>query len=716
RYELIKRISDKFGVEEIEAGVFVDSIFGYMVTAFKKGKKINIPEFGKFNIISKTIDGVRQRYVIFSPAKNFADAINKNFSDLEPIVVNAFNVKHKEILKVKEIIPESDDEEYLYFEFDSSAEEMQNEVSSGAIILTEEVFVKDEEPEQESVIEEKSQEEITAASLISGDVFVKEEEQEQDSLIEEKLQEEEITAASLISGDVFVREEEAEQESVIEEITKAEENQSSEVIMDSKTEQSIFTDINPIIDDEIISETTAEDIIFNEEIAANVISHQTIFADNPIDIILPEGIPLPEFTENPEEQIAENEKIIDEVNHTTSLSIRVTLKDDMNVENIKEEILDILVRREEIIRELNVFNTTAEADTKQEDVITPDTEISGFPKFEDLFGSDDKPEIPQKPEAKEVPESEDDSNKLFTELEKRIRELDELSKKQEDIKKAKTTAPMSQEMQIFGKLIDDSRVIEGEKLKEEPHTEIIIPETEPEKEYVEPKSLSEALQDTKLDGIIEHLKPEDDIKSYDDIFRKSDSQFTPQFSVEQEEKNTQGRFFKIFLYVFFVFLLTAFSFYIYKTMFTKSSGNQAADTSGFKKIDSVRALLKHASDSIAGTDNTSLTAEDESGQTESVEVKDINGVIYREIGKKIYIQNKVMDDLSEASDLELKLKSNNLNCIVEGATKIDSGLEYRVLVGPFKSIEEAIEYYEKHKVILNFMQIINPGQPKLLVF
>ena len=683
RYELIKRISDKFGVEEIEAGVFVDSIFEYMVTAFKKGKKINIPEFGKFNIISKTIDGIRQRYVIFSPAKNFADAINKNFSDLEPIVVNAFNVKHKEILKVKEIIPESDGEEYLYFEFDSSAEETQDEINTGAIILTEDVFVKEEEPEQESVIEEKPQEEITDGSLISGDVFVKEE---------------------------------AEQESVIEEITKAEENQSSEVIMDSKTEQSIFTDINPIIDDEIISETTAEDIIFNEEIAANVISHQTIFADNPIDIILPEGIPLPEFTENPEEQIAENEKIIDEVNRTTSLSIRVNLKDDMNIDNIKEEILDILIRREEIIRELNVFNTTAEADTKQEDVITPDTEIPGFPKFEDLFGSDDKPEIPQKPEAKEVPESEDDSNKLFTELEKRIRELDELSKKQKEIKKTKTTAPMSQEMQIFGKLIDDSRVIEEENLKEKPHTEIIIPETEPEKEYVEPKSLSEALQDTKLDGIIEHLKPEDDIKSYDDIFRKSDSQFTPQFSVEQEEKNTQGKFFKIFLYVFFVFLLTAFSFYIYKTMFTKSSGNQAADTSGFKKIDSVRALLKHASDSIAGTDNTSLTAEDESGQTESVEVKDINGVIYREIGKKIYIQNKVMDDLSEASDLELKLKSNNLNCIVEGATKIDSGLEYRVLVGPFNSIEEAMEYYEKHKVILNFMQIINPGQPKLLVF
>jgi hypothetical protein len=386
----------------------------------------------------------------------------------------------------------------------------------------------------------------------------------------------------------------------------------------------------------------------------------------------------------------------------------------MSVENIKEEIFDILVRREEIIKELNALNINTEI--KQEELITPDTETHIIPITEDLFCSEEKPEIPQESAVTKVPLTEDDSGELFAELEKRIRELDELSRKQEEIKKAETTAPMSQEMQIFGKLIDESHIIEEETLKEEQQAEIIIHETEPEKEYVEPKSLSDALQDIKLDGIIEHLNPDDDVKSYDDIFRKSDSQFTPQFSVEHEEKNSQGRFFKIFLYVFFIFLLTAFSFYIYKTMFTKSSDNQVVDTIGFKKIDSVRALLKQASDSISKTDTTSLIAEDESGQTESVEVKDLYGVIYRELGKKIYIQNKVLDDLSEANDLELKLKSNNLNCIVEGATKIDNGLEYRVLVGPFINIEEAMDYYEKHKVVLNFIQVMNPGKPNLLVF
>jgi Bacterial DNA-binding protein/SPOR domain len=715
RFELIKRISEQFGVEEIDAGVFVDGIFGSMITAFKKGKKINIPEFGKFNVVNKTFDGIRQRYVVFSPAKNFADAINKNFSDLEPIVVNAINVKHKEILKVKEVIAETDDEEYLYFEFDSSGEEIQFE-------------------------------EYPVVSPVSEEVFVKKEETEPESVTEEIRQEEAIPAQVLLSEEVFVKEEEPEPEPVPEENAEVSEKPPAEVILDSKTEQSIFTDLKPVIEDENVIDTKPVENIFNEEIAADVISHQTVFADNPIDIILPEGIPLTKFTENPEEQIAENEKVIDEVNHTTSLSIRVNLKDDMNTDNIKEEIFDILVRREEIIKELNVYNTFA--DTSHDDIIipvTPVTEIpkyedlkkdsedkpeiietpdihevqdkTDFPNFEDLFGSFDKPSVPPESETKEIPKTEDDSDALFTELEKRIRELDELAKKKEELKKIDISSPMSQEMQIFGKLIDDTHVEKKVPEKHEALPEIIIHEPVPEKvESVEPKSLSDALQNMKLDGIIEHLEPDEEVNSYNDVFKNSEHQFKPQFTVEPEEKNTQGKFFKGFLYFFFIFLLAAFSFYIYKTMFTKSSGNQVVDTIGFKKIDSVRALLKKTSDSIEKSDPVNLSAEDDSGQTESVEVKNLYGVIYRQLGKRIYIQNKVFDDLAAANELELKLKSNNLNCLVEGTTKIDNGLEYRVLVGPFKNIEEAMDYYEKHKVILNLIQIMHPSQPNLLVF
>ena len=657
RYELIKRISDKFGVEEIEAGVFVDRIFGAIVEAFKKGKKINIPEFGKFNVTYKTVDGVKQRYVSFSPAKNFADSVNKNFSDLEPLVVNAFNVKNKELLKVKEIFPERDEEEYLYFEFVSSVDETDLEDIPDAGLITEKISNEDLPVIEDVPVIEESPEKIPD-----------------------------------------------------DEITEIAEEPRETATLNSLVDQDVFTESAPVIEDEINEEAKTEEIKFDEETVATVISQQTVFADNPVDIILPEGLLLKDFNENPEEQIAENEKIIEEVNNISSLSIRVILKDDMNIDNIKEEIFDILVRREEIIKELKSYDIPEEV--KNEEVRT-------IPEIEEAIRKPEEPaEIIEEPVIKESPKVEDDSSDLFAELEKRIKELDELSHK-EEVLKADLKAPMSQEMQIFGKLIDDAKPEIKEEELHEIFSEIIIHDPVPEVKYEEPKSLADALQDIKLDGVIEHMdaaQGDAGVKSYDDIFSKKEHQFVPQYAVAPEEKMSQGKFFKIFLYLFFIFLLSAFSFYIYKTMFTKSTGNQVVDTIGVQRLDSVRALLKKTADSTAKKDTSKMIAEEESGQTESVEKKNLYGVIYRELGNKIYIQNKVLDDLNVANELEAKLKSNNLNCIIEGATKIDNGLEYRVLVGPFVNLEEAMAYYENHKVILNFIQIMHSNRPNLLVF
>jgi hypothetical protein len=452
--------------------------------------------------------------------------------------------------------------------------------------------------------------------------------------------------------------------------------------------------------------------VFDEDIDENVVKQQTVFADG-IQTL------LSEYSVYPEEQILENEKVIEEVEKTDTSSVRINLKDDLNFDNIKEEIFDILVKREEILRELNALNTGI--GITPDDSIQDDT-VNYFPEIPIAVKV---PESKEQPEFEEAPKAEDDSAEIYTELEKRIRELDELSQIKAELDKVVPVSPQSQEMQIFGKLIDDGHT--EDKVVDEGISipDIIIHEPEPEpevkvkEEYIEPKSLADALEDIKLDGIIEHMeavKDDDEVKSYDDIFRKSDTQFTPQFTVEPEKEHTQGRFFKMFLYVFFVFLLIAFSFYIYKTLFVKSTSNQAADTTGIEKIDSVRAFLKKVDDSIAKNDNTNLTAEDNTDQTESLEIKDLYGVIYRELGGRIYIQNKVFTDLNDAEEMEIKLKTNNLKCRIEGATKVDSGLEYRVLVGPFNRIEEAMEYYEKNKVVLNFIQIMDPNKPNLLVF
>jgi len=757
RFELIKRVSEQFGVEEIDAGVFVDRIFESMISAFNKGKRINIPEFGKFNLNNKIVDGVRQRYVVFSPAKNFNDAVNKNFSDLEPLLLNAYNVRKNEILKVKEILPNDNEEDYLYFEFDSTEEEIE------AVEETEVVAVADAAAEETAAVEEIVAVEETVAVAVA--VAVEETVAvavavEETVAVEEIVADEETVAvavADAVADETAAIEEtvagtveetavveKTTEEEIKEEIPELDKLFQIESSVNSDTEQNIFTEIEPIITEDIDEGIKQEQSIFEEEIDNSILNQQTVFASLD-DIVSQERIPLSEvperseeetpeeeeisdevvnITPNAEEQIVKNKKVIEEVENISPLSVRVNLKDDMNIDNIKEEIFDILVKREEIIRELNAFNTSFEIRRDESKSNIPDENIiethkaDNIVKPEDIFESKEIPKIEETPKIDGIPKIEDDRDNIFAELEKRIRELDELSQNKEEIKKVDLNSPISQEMQIFGKLIDDTHVVNKEAYELKGFEEIIIHDTIPEVESSEPKSLSDALQDVKLDGVIEHMdinKDEDGVKSYDDIFRKSENQFIPQFSVESEEKHTQGRFFKIFLYLFFIFLLTAFSFYIYKTMFTNSTSNQVADTIGLSKIDSVRALLKKANDSIAKKD-TSKIKEEEINQTESIEIKNMNGVVYRELRNKIYIQNKVVNDLNEASDLEIKLKYNNLNCIVEGATNIDNGLEYRILVGPFKSIEEAMEYYEKHKVVLNFIQIINPNKPNLLIF
>jgi nucleoid DNA-binding protein len=756
RYELIKRISRKFDVEETEAGIFVERIFESMVKAFENGKRINIPEFGKFNLTYKTVDGVRQRYVVFSPSKNFAETINRNFSDLEPLVVNAYSVKQKDELKVKEILPDENDEDYLYFQFYTDEEESVREEIPASNLPKEEVvsdtsLTKDETnlEEEEILLSDFPKEEVPDArrpkdetifheeEIIISDV-PKEEKFSEASLTKEEasLQEEEIILSDvpeedvydiiLINDDEFLKEEETivndiqeeEQELIkvfsentdINVYTETNDADIEQAERDTFQKQNIFEDVSDV------KEITLQQNVFDEDADENAVKHQTVFEDEKQTL-------LSEYSVFPEEQILENAKVIEEVEKIDPSSVRINLKDDLNFDNIKDEIFDILVKREEILRELNALNTGIEI---KPDVPKQDDKINYFPEIPIAVK---EPESKEPPKVEETPMPPDESSEIYTELEKRIRELDELSQIKAELEKVVPESPQSQEMQIFGKLIDDGRTEDRAGDEGISFPEIIIhdPVPEPEvevkaevkAEYVEPKSLADALEDIKLDGIIEHMeaiKDEDRVKSYDDIFRKSETQFKPQFTVEPEKEHTQGRFFKMFLYVFFVFLLIAFSFYIYKTLFVKSTSNQIADTSGIEKIDSVRAFLKKVDDSIAKNDNSSLATEDNTEQTESLEIKDLYGVIYRELGGKIYIQNKVFTDLNEAEEMEIKLKTNNLKCRIEGATKVDSGLEYRVLVGPFNRIEEAMEYYEKNKVVLNFIQIMDPNKPNLLVF
>jgi nucleoid DNA-binding protein len=85
---LIKKIASEFNVDEILVSEYFDSIFGTLAAAFIKNKNVNISEFGKFKVkTKKDEEGEKQKTVLFSPVKKFADDVNYNFSELMPVQI-----------------------------------------------------------------------------------------------------------------------------------------------------------------------------------------------------------------------------------------------------------------------------------------------------------------------------------------------------------------------------------------------------------------------------------------------------------------------------------------------------------------------------------------------------------------------------------------------------------------------------------------------------
>ena len=658
KIDLIKNIVNKFDVREIEAAEFVDNIFESISLSFKKGKNINIPEFGKFKVVNKTVDGIRQKYVTFSPVKNFADLVNEDFSDLEPQITKVYSLKNNATLKVREILPDGNDEDYLYFVFEDSVEiEGIDELSNELETSPEQILLKEEEYK-------------TKGQTVFQDDYINE-------------------IADL----------------------------------DVDTRQNVFVESNYNVSDEILK--------INDEL---IVSNDFIDTDTQTDSDIPfekdedaQDVFVPENQIDDDTFISDNkQQDIPQIKSPLVFSRKGIFEDDFGEEDVEKDILNLLVRREEILSEMKLYDSIPIS--AEETVSTPVTVDVVIPQ--DISEQIEKPEHKELIESKsedvieslDIPEpvaipKEDDI--LFSELEKRIKELDELAKTQDEILAGGVQIPQNAELQVFDKLIDDKPVIEELEpleplIRETP--EVIVEELMVEK--VEANSLTEALENIQSDDIIEHLAEEDkpdDVKSFDDVFKKKDKQFVPQFTVDEEKPNTQGRFFKVFLYVFFVFLVGAFAFYVYKSMFTKSNGNQVVDTVGLTKIDSVRQLLaKSKADSVSKLD-PSLRNNEDDNKGESVEVKNLNGVVYRELNNNIYIQNKVVDDINEANEIEVKLKLNNLSCRVEAIMTLENKLEYRVLVGPFDTMELALEYYELNKAVLNFIQILNPRKTNLLV-
>lgn len=542
--ELVRNIVNKFKVEEAHAASFVDNIFISMSDALTKGKNINIPEFGKFKIISKTKGGIKQRYVSFSPVRQFAESVNDNFNNLQSQILKASYLKNNEILTIRELMSDEDDEDYLRFVFDEEPEtKVTEEIPPGIISVS---------------------------------------------------------------------------------CSKVKEYSSVEKTPDDSTE------IIPK-DKNLNLGATAEEKDDTE----------TAF----------------------------------ELPHSRRKFLHV-LKDDFSNEDIYNDITGLVFNRNELLKELE--SSEAYSDVKKEeaslesellddDIIIPSSEESETKVAED--------EIIIPLESAEDKKSGMDEDKT-TESE------DLLEESSEDINKHHIPETSNVELRVFQKLLSDQ--------PSEQKDDISLEKSETEQDVIsfnEPATLNEALNNLQNENVIQPLDTIEnkEPKSFSEVFVNKEPQFGVKPEVPEEKKKPLNVFMKILIYTFFIACAAGISFFLYKTLFEKLESTGIIENLHLKNSDSIKNQF----------------ADDEHVKGESVLIENVNGNIFRKVDSFVYIENNVCENIGEASDKEAKLKSNLVSCRIEAFMTLDNVIQYRVLVGPFESLEKANQYNNENKSLLN---------------
>ncbi|MFA5011797.1 MAG: HU family DNA-binding protein [Ignavibacteria bacterium] len=542
--ELVRNIVNKFEVGEAEVASFVDNIFVSMSDALRKGKNINIPEFGKFKVISKTKEGIKQRYISFSPVRQFAESVNDNFNNLQPQITKARNLKSNEILTIRECMSDEDDEDYLRFIFD---EELDTQVT------------EETPPDIISVSDSNVNEDNSVAKTFNGST-------------------------------------------------------------------------------EIISEDA------------------TIFADS-ID-----------------EEKADTESAF-ELPHKQRRFLH-DLKDDFSTEDIDNEITDLIFKRDELLKELELSETSS--DVKEEET-SPESELSDddiiIPSSEESEPKVTEDDIIIPLETAEDKETGKDDDKT-------PESLDKPEESSEDINKHLIPETSNVELRIFQKLLSDQ--------PSEQKDDVLLKKSEQQQDVIssnEPATLTDALDNLQNENIIQPLDTSDnkEPKSFNEVFVSKEPQYGVKSVTPKEKKKPLSVFMKVLIYTFFIACAAGISFFLYKTLFENLASTGIIEN-----------LKLHNSDSLKNH-----FADDEHVKGESVLIENANGNIFRKIDPFVYIENNVCDNIGEASDKEAKLKSNLVSCRIEAFMTLDNVIQYRVLVGPFESLEIANQYNLENKSVLN---------------
>ncbi|MCX6163873.1 MAG: HU family DNA-binding protein [Ignavibacteriae bacterium] len=348
--ELIKKIAEEFDLEEIKVSEYFDNIFETLAITFAKNKNVNISEFGKFKVKTKlSEDGVKQKTVLFSPVKKFANDVNYNFNELSPVQIRVLDDKDRKFKVGDEEYSEDEVEEIILIDFDEERV-TESENPPEEILIPEETkqeILHEEIPREEKT--EKTEEEILIPEETVHEVS---EEIIPEEITEERKQEVipgESPVESQIKDRLEVKEESSEvfneRDKILRDLTKIrfpeikfedfdEKIELPEIISkDKKIVSEVISIIKPEVREEVIPHVTEEK---EEERTEKIEEPEIIDAEE--EII---SIALPEFTTEEKKEEIKTPK--------TSLELEA-------------ELLKMLDERKKILEEIKKLEDVSEDD------------------------------------------------------------------------------------------------------------------------------------------------------------------------------------------------------------------------------------------------------------------------------------------------------------------------------------------------------------------
>lgn len=684
--ELIRKVAVEFSADVSEVSKYFENIFETISTAFIKNKNVNIGEFGKFILRTKTDkDGIKIRNISFAPSKIFAIDVNNNFSELKPVKIRTLTEKE---LAEKYYEPENADEIILIESDGEIVEKETTEIKSDIYLklsqkLKKSFYREPEEdrielspPEEEPRIDE-DRDALEAAILAYNE-----------SIKLEKTDTEIIDKEEILQGSVFIEEAVKAEDITQPEKTLQEEPEDEYTTFTKQKEpveklQNIFPDSDKLLielqniknsfEDENSREETDElQLALNQDVFEiedyGLAGEKTEQIETP-----PEHIDEKKLEEELQKMLEEREKILAEIRRIEKSSQKKDDSDNLILSAPKEpaDIQDVQSKPDENKEDdvIDSVDLKTIEESGQESAITKINEeyLKSFDLTDlELKGSDFRTE----------------SELKLSEIENPERQISD-----ERIEDSLSTDLYTGDLKTVSDKVEDLPPITGQEEEIETFQERYDRLFKKTGEVNIPERLSDAFVDIKLsNGFImkdkKNMPDEQNIRNYNDIFKPVESINTKSIisvkeenleSKKPEKKKSMNKILIPLLLILVIAVIIMFAAQPKQNVPTTTDANTAKN------------------ETINNEKNQSA---------ESIKVKDVkldedkivyeeNGIYFKQNSLGIFIQVGTFMTEKEAMVKAFLLKESKQNSDVE---KVDVGkndIRYRVKIGPYNSLEEA---------------------------